>query len=565
MVDVFISYDHSSAALVREIAGGLRDLGFDVWHDEDLPAHRDYSEVIEERLREAKAVIAVWSSRAVKSQWVRAEADMAREAGTLVQVSLDEARPPLPFNRIQCADLAGWRGDRQAPGWRKLIASVGALVGAPAAQPPPSASEPLPLPSRPSIAVLPLANLSNDPEQEYFADAVTEDLITALSRWRSFFVIARNSSFAYKGVAVDMRRVGAELGVRYVLEGSVRKVAERVRVTVQLIECSNATHVWADRFDRELTDLLELQDEITELVVRAIEPAVLQSENARIAHKDLKDYSALDCCHRGQWHLNQVSGDHYAPAVDLFRQAIARDPELSLGYIGLARILYGGATVYGWSSHPDQDLEEARAAAETAIHLDPSDADAYFAFAGACLYLGQHREALEAAQRSVALNPNSAYGQMRLAHVLIYSGRPADAVELIQRSLRQSPFDPQMGAMLATLGLAHYQSRNYAEAAAQAHAALEHDFAAARGLLAAALAQLGRLGEAREAFPPELAANLGNRSPRLAPYANDADRDHLVAGLQLAMGATSPAPQPARPAARRRERAVQERGSSPAR
>jgi adenylate cyclase len=543
MTDIFISYDHSTAAQAQLIAGALRDLGYDVWQDDDLPPHRDYSEVIEERLREAKAVIAVWSSKGVKSQWVKAEAELAREAGTLLQISLDGVNPPLPFNRIQCADLRGWSGDLQAPGWRKVIESLDALIGGrgPALQ---EAAQyhPLPLPDKPSIAVMPLTNLSNEPEQEYFADAVTEDLITALSRWRSFFVIARNSTFAYKGAALDVRRVGAELGVRYVLEGSVRKVANRVRVTAQLIECANATHVWADRFDRDLVDLLTLQDEITERVVRAIEPALLQSENARLSRKDLKDYSALDCYQRGMWHLNQVSLDHYPRAVELFREAIVRDPELSLGYVGLSRILYGGATIYGWSARPDDDLRESHQAAQMAITLDPADAEAHFALSGAALYLGQHVEALDAARRSVALNPNSVYGQMRLAQVLIYAGYPLEAVEVIHQSLRRSPFDPQMGAMLGALSLAHYQSKDYAEAIVQAQAAVAHDFSTAYALLAAALARLGQLDEARKAFPPDLQARAARDTPRLAPYARDADRDHIIGGMLLAgVGAVAPA------------------------
>jgi adenylate cyclase len=267
-------------------------------------------------------------------------------------------------------------------------------------RPSPHATSTLAVPDKPSIAVLPFQNMSGDPDQEYFADGIAEDIVTALSRWRSFFVIARNSSFTYKGRPIDVRRVGAELGIRYVLEGSVQKVGSRVRITAQLLETANGTHIWADRFDRELVDILALQDEITQQVVTAIEPAMLHSENVRIGDKSFNDYTAFDCYQRGMWHLNKVSAEGYREAIGLFRKAIDRDPRLALGYIGLSRILYGGATVYGWSEHPDEDLHECYEAAAKAIRLDSSDAHAHFAHSGAALYLRLHQEALDAARRS---------------------------------------------------------------------------------------------------------------------------------------------------------------------
>ena len=411
------------------------------------------------------------------------------------------------------------------------------------AGPAPKRTPSLPLPDKPSIAVLAFQNMSGDPEQEYFADAIAEDLVTALSCWRSFFVIARNSSFTYKGRAVDVRRVGVELGIRYVMEGSVRKVGDRVRITAQLLETLNGTHIWAEKFDRQLVDILALQDEITQHVVNAIEPAMLRSENARIGRKSLNDYTAFDYYQRGMWHLNKVSEEGYRKAIELFRKAIDCDPQLSLGYVGLSRILYGGATVYGWSEHPDGDLRESLEAAAKAISLDSSDAYAHFAYAGAALYLGLHQEALEAARRMIALNPNFAHGNLRLGHVLIYSGHPAEAIKPIEQCLRHSPFDPQLGTMLGSLALAHYQSKDYAEAVVQARAALQHDFALGGVLLAAAFARLGYTDEARKALPANLLARANRDSLRLASYANEADRDHFLGGLRLAgVGGAGPTP-----------------------
>jgi TolB-like protein len=392
---------------------------------------------------------------------------------------------------------------------------------------------PLELPAKPSIVVLPFENRSGDPEQEYFADAITEDIVTALSKWRWFFVIGRNSSFAYKGRPVDVTRVGQELGVRYVLQGSVRKLGRRVRVSAQLTDATSATNIWAESYDRQLETLLDLQDEITEQVVGAIEPAMLHSEGARASRKNPGDLNALDCFQRGMWHLNKVSQPENRLALQLFREAIARDPELALGHIGLARALYGGA-IYGWSDRAWADLQDARASAHTAIRLDPRDAYAHFASSGASLYLRRHSEALQEARKAVALNSNFGFGHFRLGQVLIYAGHAAEAVAPIERSLRYSPYDPQLGAMLSLLALAHYHAGDYAEAVRQAERAAAIPDIRGAGILAASLARMGRTDDARRAFPPQLEELAGAHQMRFAPYARESDREDFIEGLRLA-------------------------------
>jgi adenylate cyclase len=395
----------------------------------------------------------------------------------------------------------------------------------------PAAPASLPLPAKPSIVVLPFENRTADPEQEYFADAVTEDIVTALSRWRWFFVIDRNSSFALKGRHLEPTRIGEDLGVRYILQGSVRRSGARVRLSAQLIEAATSANLWAEHYDRDLQDILALQDEITEQVVGAVEPAMLHTEGARITRKNPADLDALDCFQRGMWRLNKVSEEDYRLAMGFFRQAIERDPELALGHVGLARALYGGA-IYGWSSDPAADLAAALAAAQTAIRLDPRDAYGYFAASGASLYLGRHREALDEARRTIALNPNLAFGHFRLGQVLLYSGRASEAIGPIERSLRHSPFDPQQGAMLSLLALAHFHAGAYAEAVRRAEDAVALRDLRAPVVLAAGLARLGRLGEARRAGgSPNIA---GLRLAKLAPYARAADRADFLDALRLA-------------------------------
>lgn len=547
MSEIFISYARSTAVAAREVAQALRSQGFEVWMDEQLAANRSFADAIEERLGSADAVVVIWSTEAVRSPWVRSEASRALEVGKLVQLRLDAARLPMPFDQIHCADLSAWPVDAGSPHWRAVLDGLAAVTGAQqVAKPAPSAPARLPQeilppgerptlsrPGRPSIAVLPFKNLSADPEQEYFADAISEELVTALSRWHWFFVIASDSSSTYKSREVDLKRVGQELGVRYLLDGSVRKVGNRVRVTAQLVDVAGGSHVWADKFDRELVDILALQDEITEKVVAAIEPAMLHSEGSRIVRKSLTDYSALDCFHRGMWHLNRVSLEGYTIALSLFREAVARDSELSLGHIGLSRILYGGA-VFGWSPQPPEDLREARASAQAAISLDSGDACAFFASSGASMYLGDHGGALAEAQRSISLNPNFAPGQVRLGQVLIFSGRPSEAIAPLERGIRLSPYDSQLAVMLDSLALAHYQARDYEQAVVYAQAAMHQRHLDGSVLLAASLAQLGRTREAFEVMPPARRDQASAQRPMAAPYANPAHLEHLREGVRLA-------------------------------
>lgn len=388
------------------------------------------------------------------------------------------------------------------------------------------------LPEKPSIAVLPFDNMSGDPDQEYFADGVTEDIITALSRWRWFFVIARNSSFAYKCRAIDVTRIATELGVRYVLEGSVRKADGRVRVVAQLIDASTGAHVWSESFDRALRDLFVLQDEITEHVVAAIEPAMLHSEGARAARKPASDLSAFDCFQRGMWRLNKLTRADMNAAKALFEEAIARDREMALGHTGLARILYGFVT-QGWSSDPIADLQAAEAAARAAIGLDPRDAIAHFALAGVLLYLGRHQEALDEAARSLQLNPNLAFGQFRYGQALLCMGRPREAITHLAHSLKRSPFDPQVALMLLALALAHYHAGDYEPAIARSKEALGLNYARGALVQAASLARLGRIDEARAALPPE-AQGAALAGGFFMPYASTDDLQDFRDGLLLA-------------------------------
>src|SRR5688572_7586807 len=282
MPDIFVSYARADEALSERVAESLRAAGHDVWRDDQLPVHRPYAEVIEERVKAAKAVVVLWSAQAIKSQWVRAEADVARAAGTLVQATVDGTIPPMPFNQIQCADLTRWTGGNDSPGWRKLRESVSVLTGGDKPKIETSERERA---HQISVCVLPFVNMSGDAEQEYFSDGISEDITTDLSKVSALEVIARNTAFQFKGQSVDVSEIARKLGVSHVLEGSVRKVGERVRITAQLIDGTSGDHVWAERYDRDLIDIFAIQDEITKEIVAALKLKLLPEEKKAIEQR----------------------------------------------------------------------------------------------------------------------------------------------------------------------------------------------------------------------------------------------------------------------------------------
>ena len=286
----------------------MRALGHQVWRDDELPAHRAYAEVIEERLRLARAVVVVWSADAAKSEWVQSEADRARAERKLVQLTLDGAPLPMPFDRIQCADLQGWAGDPDHLGWRKVIASVIDLVGGDPLPPPaPAPASHAVAPAEPLLAVLAFDNLSGDPEMAYFSDGVSEEIQDTVARGADLKVIGRSSSFQLRGADKTVKRVVEELHATHILDGSVRRSGDRVRITTQLIECAGGTTLWTNRFDRDLTDIFALQDEIAASVAEAlkttfapapkagsIDPAAYDLLSARLRQVDRYGYGRAD-------------------------------------------------------------------------------------------------------------------------------------------------------------------------------------------------------------------------------------------------------------------------------
>ncbi len=290
----------------------------------------------------------------------------------------------------------------------------------------------LPLPDKPSVAVLAFTNMSGDPEQEFVADGIAEDIITALSRYPSLFVIARNSSFTYKARAVDLKQVGRELGVRYVLEGSVRRAANRIRVTAQLVEAETGKHVWADRYDRDLTDIFALQDEITEAVTIAIAPVIADAERQRAMRKPPGSLDAWAAYQRGLWHFGKFSADDNLAAQKFFQQAIDLDPNFAGGYSGLAWALrhevqvQRHATLGVLGRDMAKNLTAAEALARRAVALDGNDAEARARLGQILMARGVYQDALAEIERALTISPNLASAHGVLGAVLMWSGRPKE-------------------------------------------------------------------------------------------------------------------------------------------
>jgi adenylate cyclase len=497
MSDVFVSYARSTEEQARQVEAALRDAGYAVWRDSELPAHRSYAEVIEERLRAAKAVVVLWSQEAVKSHWVRAEADAAREAGTLVQASVDSARPPIPFSQIQYAGLSGWSGERDHPGWKTVVGSVAALVETrKPAEAPPKAKR-----KKTSICILPFQNMSGDAEQEYFSDGISEDITTDLSKVSALDVIARNTAFQFKGQSVDVCDHAEKLGVTHVLEGSVRKAGNRVRITAQLIDGATGGHVWADRYDRDLTDIFEIQDEISHSIVDALKVKLLPKEKKAIEQRGTNDVEAykLYLLARQYW----VTGNLGDPrreerAMRICGRAVQIDPYYAQAW---AMLGYAQSNLhYNFNLSADDGF----AAAHTALSIDPTIAEAYLPMVRRLEEQGRTGEADEQMAKALELNPESWEVNKEAGRLRRLRGDIPGATAFYEKAVEIMESDFHAWALLLTFYQAQADKENVLRAAemmvSEAQKALEQDPSngAALGIIAGGFAALGEEERARE-------------------------------------------------------------------
>ncbi len=398
----------------------------------------------------------------------------------------------------------------------------------------------LPRFDRPAIAVLPFVNMSGEPEQEYFSDGISEDIITGLSKLRWFFVIARNSSFTYKGKSVHLKQIAQELGVGYVVEGSVRKSGERVRITAQLNDVATGSHLWAERYDRSLADVFAVQDEIVEAIVAAIEPQVYAAENFRAQRKPPESLDAWDLVMRALSHFWRVTRQDNIVAQALLEKAIGIDPNYgrALGVLAVSH-LFG--THMGWEDAATT-VAAAERAALAAIRADSEDPWAHLALATACVNLGRLEDALAEFELALRLNPNFSLAQGYYGMVLSYCGRWEDAAEAARRALRLSPRDPFSAIYNGIAGYAEFVGRNYDKAMRLARDAIRQrfDFVGGHRMLTAAAAMAGEtevakaaLQDLRRVQPDISLAWMASHVNRL-PINADGEREHYLEAFRRA-------------------------------
>ncbi|MDP6786858.1 MAG: adenylate/guanylate cyclase domain-containing protein [Rhodospirillales bacterium] len=401
---------------------------------------------------------------------------------------------------------------------------------------PPPVPEKLPAVDKPSIAVLPFDNLSGDPEQEYFADGISEDIITDLSRISALFVIARNSTFSFKGQAIDIRKVAAELGVRFILEGSVRKAGNRVRVTAQLIDGADGGHLWADRYDRELEDIFAVQDEVTANIVEALKVQLTESERSRMGVASTDIPEAYDATLRARELIYDYTAATNAEAQAGYRKAIALDPGFSTPYSGLA---FAKCIQYtsGWSGADDGTLQEGFEMAQKAVALAPEDPIAHRTLGLAYTWKKDLDRALAEIDKAIGLDPNCSEAYGSKGYILTFRGRPDEAIESLNHAMRLNPLYSPI--WLHFMAHAEFMRGNYEKAVelSEQRIRVQPQTDISRVLMASALGHLGRPEAARAAWAEVLEINpdysVGQKA-RILPYTNPADWNRFVAGLRKA-------------------------------
>lgn len=391
-------------------------------------------------------------------------------------------------------------------------------------------------PDKPSIAVLSFENMSGDPDQEYFADGIAEDIITALSKLSQLLVIARNSSFTYKGRAVKVQEIAAELGVAYVLEGSVRKVGNRARITSQLIDCKSGGHLWAEKFDRDLTDIFEVQDEVTQAIVSAIALGLTADDRERLASTGTESLEAYDCFLRGREEYRFLSKEGSAQAETMFSRAISLDPGYATAFAYMA-YTYLTYHVNRWKCAAGDPLEHAHSLARKALELDATDPHSHLSLGKTWMWKRRHDEAIVEHERTIALDPNFAVAYAGLGLTLDFAGRSEEAIELIHRGMRLDPHYPVV--RLLWLAQPNFQLTNYDEAILllERHLSQKPDSLISRALLAASYGHTGRTEDARTVWQnaSQIDVEMSLDTLRyLLPYKDAAAFEKIVEGLEKA-------------------------------
>jgi adenylate cyclase len=428
---IFLSYARDDVEAAKQLAGCISEAGHEVWWDRHLHGGSRFAAEIDKALKDSEAVVVLWSPTSVESAWVQDEAAEGRDSGRLVPVSLGSAKPPLGFRQFQTIELGSWDGTRAPDAIEDLLEAIGRTCGSAARPAATEASEKgSTAKKRPSVCVLPFINMSGEPEQEYFSDGISEDIITDLSKVSALSVVARNTAFTFKGQSVDVKEVAKTLGVTYVLEGSVRKAGNRVRITAQMIDGAEGDHVWADRYDRDLEDIFAIQDEISKAIVEALKVKLLPEEKKAIEARGTSNVDAYNVylMARQQW----ISGSFGDPRRDegivrLCQQATLLDPDYAQAW---ALMALAQAELRFWHARDEDPLP----AAERALSLDPKLAEAHCVKARYLEDEGRAEEAEAQIKTALKLNPDSWEANREAARMLFRHGHVREAIPFFEKA-----------------------------------------------------------------------------------------------------------------------------------
>jgi adenylate cyclase len=449
MADVFISYARTDKERVAPLVTALEAKGWSVWWDPEIAAGQQFDDQIEAEINAARAVLVVWTPTSVASRWVRGEAREAADRGILVPVRFEDARLPMDVRALHTTDLDNWGEDPESPPFQEILRALGSMIAPQAAKPAPGSTPSATAsgPTRVSICVLPFANMSGDAEQEYFSDGISEDIITDLSKVSALSVVARNTAFTFKGKNVDVSQVTRQLKVSHVLEGSVRKAGGRVRITAQLIDGSTGGHIWAERYDRDLSDIFALQDEISEAIVKALKLKLLPEEKKAIEQRGTDNVEAynLYLMARQSYATGHEADDRLADAiVRLCSRATEIDPNYARAWALLALAQLALRFVYGRRG------DDGLAAAERALALDVNLAEAHAVKARILSHYGRHDEASAEIEIALRLDPESYEVNRAAAYLRFRQHRLEDAIRYYEKAMALMETDLNSGSMLVT-------------------------------------------------------------------------------------------------------------------
>jgi adenylate cyclase len=440
---VFLSYAREDSDAAKRLAEDVGGAGHEVWWDQHIQGGSRFSRAIDQALKDAEAVVVLWSGTSVESAWVQDEAAEGRDSGRLVPVLLDTCKPPLGFRQFQSVDMSRWRGGEGVE-LTALLDAIAATAAPAKAEQKESAVKKTAPTSQFSICVLPFVNMSGDPEQEYFSDGITEDIITDLSKVSALLVIARNTAFTFKGKVMDVKEVARALDVTHVMEGSVRKVADRVRITAQLIDAATGGHVWADRYDRDLTDIFAIQDEISKAIVAALRVKLLPNEKKAIETRGTSSVEAynLYLMARQQWTEGSL-GDirRQETIVRICEQALSFDRDYAQAW---ALMALAQSQLRFWHG---MDVDPATAA-ERALSIDPNLAEAHCVKAQLLEEQGHKEEATAEIETAVRLDPESWEVNREAARLIFRQGKLGDAIPFFEKAAALLESDWHNASML---------------------------------------------------------------------------------------------------------------------